>query len=359
MIVELHIRKRMRLNKRIVLLSICVVGMISSAAVTLALTHSSSGTDDPILEMTAEPARHLKVIPESAPAEVVYPLRFSYVPDDIHHYFVSPSEELSWSVETLEGAAHPDTWSTEIQPNAKPNSRRAGRSNAKRSRSRARKRRYTLKQRLNQISPKAKKRIAKKFEAANAQWPPAEIGLVAIKDTKRLELYARPKGGGEWMYIDRYPVLAASGFSGPKLRRGDKQVPEGVYRITFLNPNSRYHVSLRVNYPNRFDRKMAKKDGRRDLGGDIMIHGKSSSAGCLAIGDDAAEELFVMAANVGMSKIKLIIAPTDFRKKGLEEYEYKPKQPKWLPNLYSEVSVAMADFKAPPENPSLLTLLGF
>ena len=66
-----------------------------------------------------------------------------------------------------------------------------------------------------------------------------------------------------------------------------------------------------------------------------------------------------MAANIGMSKVKLIIAPTDFRKKGLPEYEYKPKQPKWLPNLYSEVSVAMAEFKAPPENPSLLTLLGF
>ena len=357
MTVDLHIRKRMRLNKRFVLLSIGVVGMISSAAVTLALTHSGSPTDAPTPEMATEQARHHKVIPESAPAEVVYPLRFSYVPDDIHAYFASPSEELSWSVETLEGAAHPDTWSTEIQPKTGPRSKRAGRSTGKKSRSRVRKRRYTLKQRLKEISPKAKQRIAKKFEAANAQWPPAEIGLVGIKDSKRLELYARPKGGGEWMYIDRYPVLAASGISGPKLRRGDKQVPEGVYRITFLNPNSRYHVSLRVNYPNRFDRKMAKKDGRRDLGGDIMIHGKNSSAGCLAIGDDAAEELFVMAANIGMSKIKLIIAPTDFRKKGLPEY--MAKQPKWLPDLYSEVSVAMAEFKAPPENPSLLTLLGF
>ncbi len=360
--VDLHIRMKTRLNKRFVLLSIGLVGIISSAAVTLALSHRGNVTGAPTPEMITEQALHHEVIPQSAPAEVVYPLRFSYVPDDIHSYFVSPSEDLSWSVETLEGAAHPETWSTEVQTKATPNSKAPGskranrRSVGKGSRSRVRKRRYTLKQRLKEISPKATKRIADKFEAANAKWPPAEVGLVAIKDAKRLELYARPEGG-EWTYIDRYRVLAASGGAGPKLRRGDKQVPEGVYRITFLNPNSRYHVSLRVNYPNRFDRKMAAKDGRKDLGGDIMIHGKNSSAGCLAIGDDAAEELFVLAANIGMSKIKLIIAPTDFRKKGLPDHQ--PKQPKWLPELYNEVSVAMAEFKAPPENPSLLTLLGF
>jgi murein L,D-transpeptidase YafK len=61
--------------------------------------------------------------------------------------------------------------------------------------------------------------------------------------------------------IHRYPLLAASGVAGPKLRQGDKQVPEGVYGISFLNPNSRYDVSLRVNYPNAFDRQMAAKDG--------------------------------------------------------------------------------------------------
>ena len=69
-----------------------------------------------------------------------------------------------------------------------------------------------------------------------------------------------------------YPILAASGVLGPKLREGDKQVPEGIYGAEALNPNSKFHLSIRLNYPNTFDRRMAQSDGRTQLGGDIMIH---------------------------------------------------------------------------------------
>jgi len=212
---------------------------------------------------------------------------------------------------------------------------------------------YTLKERLAEISPAAGKRLAAKFESANAAWPPAEAGLIAIKDKKVLDLYTRT-AGGPWQLIHRYPVLAASGASGPKLRQGDKQVPEGVYSIALLNPNSRYHVSLRVNYPNAFDRKMAAKDGRKELGGDIMIHGKAVSIGCLAIGDEAAEELFVLAAQIGLPRIKLIIAPQDFRTKEIPEVA--EGQPKWVPQLYADVAAAMKEFPAPPASTSLLSL---
>jgi murein L,D-transpeptidase YafK len=140
-------------------------------------------------------------------------------------------------------------------------------------------------------------------------------------------------------------VLAASGRAGPKLRQGDKQVPEGIYRISYLNPNSAYHVSMRVNYPNRFDRRMAKKDRRQKLGGDIMIHGKKSSAGCLAMGDEAAEELFVLAAQTGNRKVKVIIAPSDMRKKGLPKQ--LTGQPAWVPQLYMQIASAMSEFPAP------------
>jgi hypothetical protein len=214
------------------------------------------------------------------------------------------------------------------------------------------KRTYTLSQRLAEIAPGAQTRLARKFEAAKAPWRPAEIALVAVKDEKMLELFARPVGGS-WTFIHRYPVLAASGGSGPKLRRGDKQVPEGIYRISFLNPNSRYHVALRVDYPNAFDKRMGARDGRKDLGGDIMIHGKAASIGCLAIGDEAAEELFVLAAETGLQKIKLIIAPTDLRRNAVPPPE--PGQPAWLPGLYTEVAAAMAEFKAPPSG-GLLSL---
>ncbi len=203
---------------------------------------------------------------------------------------------------------------------------------------------HTMKTRLAEISPTATARLSAKFEAAKAAWPPAEIALIAIKDEKILELHARPNGGA-WMLIHRYRVLAASGGAGPKLRQGDRQVPEGIYSIAFLNPNSAYHVSLGVNYPNAFDRHMAAKDGRKDLGGDIMIHGKNLSAGCLAMGDEAVEELFVLAAQMGVSNVKLIISPTDFRQNGL--WTHEPGRPEWLPKLYAEIATAMSGFKAP------------
>ncbi len=207
----------------------------------------------------------------------------------------------------------------------------------------ARPRHYTLNARLAELSPGATERLEKRFGAAKAAWPPAEIALIAIKDEKVLELHAKPKSG-PWTLVHRYRVLAASGKAGPKLVQGDKQVPEGLYRISLLNPNSAYHVSLRVNYPNAFDLKMAKKEGRKDLGGDIMIHGKNLSAGCLAVGDEAAEELFVLAARTSLAKVRLIIAPTDLRHKKLPEVA---GQPPWLPGLYTEIASAMTPFDAP------------
>lgn len=214
----------------------------------------------------------------------------------------------------------------------------------------------SLKQRLEQISPGALARLQPRFEAAKVAWPPAEIALVAIKDEKAIELHARAKDGA-WTFVHRYRVFAASGRAGPKLARGDRQVPEGVYRISYLNPNSAYHVSMRVNYPNAFDREMAKKDGRRDLGGDIMIHGKNVSAGCLAVGDANAEELFVLAAQVGIGNVKLVIAPTDFRRNQAQTVALTG--PSWTPQLYAEIAGAMAAYKGPPAAPSLLSLLGF
>jgi hypothetical protein len=254
----------------------------------------------------------------------------------------------SWSTDVEVGTAQPPSnWQTTLSPSHRLSPRLVNpRSFA------ARQRRHSLRTRLAELSPAASPRLAKKFEAAKAPWPPAEIALVAVKDEKGLELHARAEGSA-WTLIHRYRVLAASGGAGPKLLRGDKQVPEGVYRISFLNPNSAYHVSLRVNYPNAFDRKMAAKDGRKDLGGDIMIHGKNLSAGCLAVGDEAAEELFVLAAHIGLANVRLIIAPTDFRQNGANGPW--AGQPEWVPTLYTEIATAMAEFKPKPKSSGLLS----
>ncbi|MEI6338364.1 MAG: L,D-transpeptidase family protein [Verrucomicrobiota bacterium] len=164
------------------------------------------------------------------------------------------------------------------------------------------------------LGPAVKSRLEPAFQNAGLSYPPARITLLAYKAEKRLDLQAA-NASGKFRPVLSWPILAASGTAGPKLREGDCQVPEGTYRIAELNPNSRFHLSLRVNYPNADDIARANTDGRdlSTLGGDIMIHGGAASIGCLAIGDPAVEELFVLAALTGLDEIGLVIASCDLR----------------------------------------------
>jgi hypothetical protein len=198
---------------------------------------------------------------------------------------------------------------------------------------------YTVDGRVRQYGPRARRRLRPYFREAGLAYPPERVVLVAIKRTKRLELYAAGPDH-RLSFIRAWPILAASGRLGPKLRRGDYQVPEGVYTIPLLNPNSDYHLSLRVGYPNWFDRKMARRDGRRDLGGDIMIHGDRRSAGCLAVGDPVSEELFTLAADSGISSIELVISPIDFRRPNAPRWQL-PRRPSWTRRLYDTLELRM------------------
>lgn len=201
---------------------------------------------------------------------------------------------------------------------------------------------YSLADRLTQIGPAARERLQARFAQAGLSYPLHEIALVAIKDERRLELHARSVGG-RWRIVHSYPVLGQSGAFGPKLREGDMQVPEGNYRVSFLNPNSLFHVALGLDYPNSFDREMAARDGRTNLGGDIMIHGKTASIGCLAMGDSVAEELFVAAADVMPRAVNVLVVPTDLRGKRdlpLAQADH----PAWLPALYADLRWRIAEF---------------
>ncbi len=200
---------------------------------------------------------------------------------------------------------------------------------------------YTVADRLEQFGDSARSRLEPHFEAAGINLPPKAVRLLAFKDTEQLELYAQNDGGG-WRKIHTYPIQASSGVAGPKLREGDHQVPEGFYTIEAFNPNSRFHVSLRLNYPNPFDLKMARAEQRANPGSDIMIHGKAVSVGCLAMGDEVAEELFALTAWVGRENVKVIIAPTDFRK--TPDYKSAGEQPDWLPGLYQNIRAELANF---------------
>lgn len=166
----------------------------------------------------------------------------------------------------------------------------------------------TVEDRVAQHGPKARARLVPAFARARVRYPAKAVTLVYIKEQQVLHLYAGDDAN-HLHFLKTYPVLAASGGPGPKLKEGDEQVPEGIYKIESLNPNSRFHLSLRVNYPNAFDQMQAHKEGRTDLGTNIMIHGKSVSIGCIAIGDLAIEELFVLAAESGFTQWNVLLSP--------------------------------------------------
>jgi hypothetical protein len=181
---------------------------------------------------------------------------------------------------------------------------------------------------LADLRPRLQPGLSAAAAEQGVAYPPRRLTLVGLKAERRLEVWA--DGGGGWKLLRSYPVLAASGGPGPKRREGDMQVPEGVYSLTTFNPNSSYHLSVRVDYPNADDRAAARVEGRSRLGGDIYIHGKAVSIGCLAIGDAGIEELYVLLADVGLAHVRAILAPEAEPKAAADD-------PRWVADLYERL----------------------
>ena len=171
-----------------------------------------------------------------------------------------------------------------------------------------------------------KRGIDSMFHSLCPYWPPRSVVLVAFKEERRLEVW----GDGRWM--KSYPILAASGSAGPKRREGDRQVPEGVYQLTTLNSQSRFHLSIRVDYPDA-------EDSRNGCtGSDIYVHGGAVSVGCIAIGNEAIEEIYRLSEHVVNRWI--IIVPWDLRRKA-PPVAAEP----WLNDRYARLSRELEAYK--------------
>ena len=98
------------------------------------------------------------------------------------------------------------------------------------------------------------------------------------------------KEGKKYKRFQTYAVAAMSGQLGPKLREGDRQAPEGFYFVppSRMNPNSRFHLSMNLGYPNRYDRV------HKRTGSALMVHGGSASIGCFAMTDPKIEEIYAI-----------------------------------------------------------------
>lgn len=143
------------------------------------------------------------------------------------------------------------------------------------------------------------------FANAAVAYPPAVLHLRAYKREGELELWAADKAG-PLKKVATYPVLARSGVPGPKRKEGDFQVPEGFYKIDRYNPKSLFHLSLGLDYPNAADRILSD---RERPGSDIFIHGKEVTVGCLPMGDEMIEQIYIAALDTKSKPITVHIFP--------------------------------------------------
>ena len=119
-----------------------------------------------------------------------------------------------------------------------------------------------------------------------------DLFLRAFKTEKTLEVWAKNKTDKTYQLITTYEHCASSGILGPKRRSGDRQTPEGFYTVDFFNPTSQYFLSFRINYPNASDKIFADPINPGD---NVFIHGNCVTIGCIPIGDDKMEELYLLA----------------------------------------------------------------
>ncbi len=148
--------------------------------------------------------------------------------------------------------------------------------------------------------------------------PVTDASIKISKARRELRLYS----GDE--LLRRYAVGLGFEPVADKVQQGDGATPEGEFFVCVKNPQSRYHLSLGLNYPNAEDAARGLESGlvsraqasrikgadreRRTppwntpLGGEIYIHGRGAGAdwtlGCVALDDPDMEELYA-AVKVG------------------------------------------------------------
>ncbi len=197
--------------------------------------------------------------------------------------------------------------------------------------------------------------LKKQFEKQNLTWPPQAMYLRSFKFDRQLEIWVKSNSKEPYKLFKTYKVCQQSGSMGPKRVEGDYQVPEGFYYINEFNPNSNYHLSLGLNYPNASDRILS--DANRP-GSAIYIHGDCVSTGCIPITDAPIEELYFLASNVrnqGQEFIPVHVFPVRYNvKKSMDFLENSMKDNAYLQHFNSSIKEVFDYFESKKELPIIL-----
>jgi murein L,D-transpeptidase YafK len=138
------------------------------------------------------------------------------------------------------------------------------------------------------------------FSVREASATLGKADKVVVIKSKRLLMLLKE---GDILKI--YRVSLGKQPNGHKTKVGDKRTPEGSYVLDSRNVESKFHLALRISYPNESDIRNAEKIGVRP-GGDIMIHGLSDKMkkygklhrtsdwtdGCIAVTNAEIEEIW-------------------------------------------------------------------
>lgn len=152
---------------------------------------------------------------------------------------------------------------------------------------------------------------------------------VLVRIFKReFELEVWLKKGDRYERFATYPICMWSGALGPKLKEGDHQSPEGFYTVgsTGLNPNSKYHLSFNLGYPNAYDR------AHNRTGSFLMVHGDCRSIGCYAMTDPVIDEIWALvtaALDAGQERFQVQAYPFRMTDKNMAWYGHASEAPFW------------------------------
>lgn len=155
----------------------------------------------------------------------------------------------------------------------------------------------------------------------------APIFIRIFKEESELEVW-KARDDGRFYHFKTYPICNWSGSVGPKTSRGDKQAPEGFYRVSEsqLNPNSNYYLAFNLGYPNAYDR------ARQRTGSSLMVHGNCRSAGCYAMTDALIEEIYGLARDAlrgGQESFEVHAFPFRMTDANMARYRDNPNYRFW------------------------------
>ncbi len=172
----------------------------------------------------------------------------------------------------------------------------------------------------------------------------APILIRILKEESTLEIWKQDRTG-QFALLKSYPICKFSGHLGPKLSEGDRQAPEGYYKITpaQMNPWSHEYLAFNIGFPNAFDRSLGR------TGSFLMVHGGCASVGCYAMTDSEMEEIYGLideAFKGGQDKIQIEALPFEMTAENLARHADDANAPFWA--MLKEGSDAFVATGRPP-----------